>query len=474
MKKSCYIFVVSVLCVALLLSIPVEAADFVSIVDECDSAQSTQTRTTYNLVDASSYFQASPNLPVEDTSALAVKDYTEYGEIVYSVLNVEEINLSTYRVSYPTFAVRYQDGTIEYGVMPDEERDYELLPLWLDEATDYVYCEVGGQYLLLYDGYFAEGPEPQGELVPYGIDVQQSTDGETFHSVEVDRMGVEYYSDDYVGVFEENFSAGISPSSRYIKVRIKQFSRYPVYGSPDGILQKANLAMIRQVQYEQPSITLNQGGGAEIPPQYQQGGSLEEMTEGWPWYWWILSQDVEELQQEQQENEDKKEEGSSSKSTSSSSKSSGSSGGSSGTSSATESSTSTSTSDSNNTTTTNNYTTNYFIMGDSPQTKEFLEQTLGVQLNENAQGSEQAEPEDAKETAEESEQPAQQVLYQDDVTVGSSSQGVFGSQDGTTSQPVLMVVSFLSGMLLLEIIRVVQSLRSHSKTKSSQEDDGSI
>ena len=172
-----------------------------------------------------------------------------------SIEDVQEVTVSAYRVSYPSFVVRYPDGNPAYGVMPDETEGGEMLPLWLDETTDYVYCIVDDQYFLLYGDHLEEVPAPENELVPYGIDIQQSPDGERFESVEVDRAEVTMYSDEYVNIFDESFSASIAPDSKYIKVRLKQFSCYPIPGSPDGSLEfKANLAMIHEVTCEVKSL----------------------------------------------------------------------------------------------------------------------------------------------------------------------------------------------------------------------------
>ena len=262
MKKSAWFLLwFCVFCMA--FSLPYSAESFV---DDCSSDLSTLTRETYNLVDADGYFQSFPSKPVEDTTALSIRDYKEYGEIVYSIEDVQEVTVSAYRIGYPSFVVRYPNGELAYKVMPDETEGGEMLPLWLDETTDYVYCIVDDQYFLLYGDHLEEVPAPENELVPYGIDIQQSPDGERFESVEVDRAEVTMYSDEYVNIFDESFSASIAPDSKYIKVRLKQFSCYPIPGSPDGSLEfKANLAMIHEVTCEGEGSNLNPGGGAQLP-----------------------------------------------------------------------------------------------------------------------------------------------------------------------------------------------------------------
>ena len=85
MKKSAWFLLwFCVFCMA--FSLPYSAETFV---DDCSSDLSTVTRETYNLVEADGYFQSFPSKPVEDTTALSIQDYKEYGEIIYSIEDVE-------------------------------------------------------------------------------------------------------------------------------------------------------------------------------------------------------------------------------------------------------------------------------------------------------------------------------------------------------------------------------------------------
>ena len=90
MKKSAWFLLwFCVFCMA--FSLPYSAESFV---DDCSSDLSTLTRETYNLVDADGYFQSFPSKPVEDTTALSIQDYKEYGEIIYSIEDVQEVTVS--------------------------------------------------------------------------------------------------------------------------------------------------------------------------------------------------------------------------------------------------------------------------------------------------------------------------------------------------------------------------------------------
>ena len=78
----------------LLLSLSV-CAD--SLNDPCTSNQSTTTRETYNLASANPLFSMPGYADLADTSALAVQNPAQYGEIVYSVKQVDELSVDLYR-----------------------------------------------------------------------------------------------------------------------------------------------------------------------------------------------------------------------------------------------------------------------------------------------------------------------------------------------------------------------------------------
>lgn len=463
MKKSAWFLLwFCVFCMS--FSLPYSAESFV---DDCSSDLSTLTRETYNLVDADGYFQSFPSKPVEDTTALSVRDYKEYGEIVYSIEDVQEVTVSAYRVSYPSFVVRYPDGNLAYGVMPDETEGGEMLPLWLDETTDYVYCIVDDQYFLLYGDHLEEVPAPENELVPYGIDIQQSPDGERFESVEVDRAEVTMYSDEYVNIFDESFSASIAPDSKYIKVRLKQFSCYPIPGSPDGSLEfKANLAMIHEVTCEGEGSNLNPGGGAQLPEGEEP--SSEDDTKGGSGSS-SGSKKAGDLSLSAERSD--------STSTSSSST----------TSTSTTESSSTSTSDSNNTTTTNNYTSNYFIIDSSPEAQAILKKALGIEAEEEAKTPEETEEiasgnlggssqADLGSTAQTT--VTEEVLYQDEPAIDSSYDAiapVAQQLQGSTEQEdwkLYLLILLALAVVVLEVVRIIR-IRGTQKDEPD-DNDGSI
>ena len=388
MKQFCAVFLAF-----LLLSLSV-CAD--SLNDPCTSNQSTTTRETYNLVSANPLFSTPGYTDLADTSALTVQNPAQYGEIIYSVKQVDRLSVDLYRRNYASFAVKSPDGSLSYNHLPDKED--ELLDLWIDEQTDLIYCIDDGSCYLLYfdeggseylfakqsDGSQDEGsynentdeetseeenPEeeptpfadcyPQGELIPYGLHLLQSFDGASFEELPVKRVETTLHDQDGSFLFDEQFEAAPSTDCRYLKVQLKQFSRLP-YLYADGVegfvdVNMPHLSMIRQVHCSGPVQPLNPGEGADLP--------LGE----------------EETDEEEAKEKDEKKTVSSTKKSSDSSKSS--SGGDSRvettTSTSTSTSSSSSTTDSNNSTTT--YTTNYIFVGSSPESAAALCDILGIE-----------------------------------------------------------------------------------------------
>lgn len=203
-----------------------------SFTDSCSSDGSDTQRETYNLSSASSHLAEVDFPAMEDTTALSVSDLTSPGEIIYAVQGVEEVSVSLYR-SYASFVVEYPDGKLEYNVLPPEGEEYHILPLWLDETDDSVYCLSNGNYYpLFFDSLQQkilvsdEPVVPKHELVIYGLKIMESSDGISFQEVDYKRT----YTSRYVNstsdfLFDETFHASLSPSCRYLKIQIKQFSQ---------------------------------------------------------------------------------------------------------------------------------------------------------------------------------------------------------------------------------------------------------
>lgn len=298
LKQFCAVFLAF-----LLLSLSV-CAD--SLNDPCTSNQSTTTRETYNLVSANPLFSTPGYTDLADTSALTVQNPAQYGEIIYSVKQVDRLSVDLYRRNYASFAVKSPDGSLSYNHLPDKED--ELLDLWIDEQTDLIYCIDDGSCYLLYfdeggseylfakqsDGSQGEGsynentdeetseeenPEeeptpfadcyPQGELIPYGLHLLQSFDGASFEELPVKRVETTLHDQDGSFLFDEQFEAAPSTDCRYLKVQLKQFSRLP-YLYADGVegfvdVNMPHLSMIRQVHCSGPVQPLNPGEGADLP-----------------------------------------------------------------------------------------------------------------------------------------------------------------------------------------------------------------
>lgn len=341
-----------------LLSFPVCADSFT---DSCSSDESDTQRETYNLSSASSHLAEVDFPAMEDTTALSVSDLTSPGEIIYAVQGVEEVSVSLYR-SYASFVVEYPDGKLEYNVLPPEGEEYHILPLWLDETDDSVYCLSNGNYYpLFFDSLQQkilvsdEPVVPKPELVIYGLKIMESSDGISFQEVDYERT----YTGRYVNstsdfLFDETFHASLSPSCRYLKIQIKQFSRIQTQ-SPSGMVGSTDIvtpysAMIRKVTCTGENLPLNPDGGADLPSGEEENTFYGEKDKG----------------------TSSSKSSTSSKTTSSSSSGSKSSSGSTSSSIEHSSSTSTTTSDSNNSSTSTSYTTNYYYFSFSPEDKAAL------------------------------------------------------------------------------------------------------
>lgn len=489
MKQICAVFLA-----LLFLSFSV-CAD--SLTDPCTSNQSTTTRETYNLVSANPLFSMSGYHDLADTSALAVQNPAQYGEIVYSVKQVDELSVDLYRREYASFAVKSPDGSLSYNRLPDKED--KLLDLWIDEQTNLIYCIDDGSYYLLYyleetgeyrfakrsdtpqgEGSYNENPDeetyeeespeeettlfadcyPQGELIPYGLHLLQSFDGKSFEELPVKRAETTLYDQDGIFLFDERFEAAPSSDCRYLKVQIQQFSRLP-YVSEQGMeiisdVNKPYLSMIRQVRCSGPVQPLNPNEGADLP--------LGE---------------AETDEEEEKEKEEKKTV-SSTKKTSDSSKSSSAGSSRVETSTSTSTSTSSSTTDSNNSTTT--YTTNYIFVGSSAESTAALCKLLGIEPDtiENLQdilGSTSPVLPNSSNSEEEKAAVAS-VLYQQPV-VGLSLQGEdepaspFGSAEDDTLILYLCITAVAVAAFCVIALFVKKSLtaKKGERDADSQEDD---
>lgn len=478
----------------LLLSLSV-CAD--SLNDPCTSNQSTTTRETYNLASANPLFSMPGYADLADTSALAVQNPAQYGEIVYSVKQVDEFSVDLYRKDYASFAVKSPDGSLSYNRLPDKED--QLLDLWIDEQTDLVYCIDDGSCYLLYfdeggseylfakqsDGSQGEGsynentdeesseeenPEeepmpfadcyPQGELIPYGLHLLQSFDGASFEELPVKRVETTLHDQDGSFLFDEQFEAAPSTDCRYLKVQLKQFSRLP-YLSEQGMeiisdVNKPYLSMIRQVRCSGPVQPLNPGDGADLP--------LGE----------------EETDEEEAKEKEEKKTVSSTKKSSDSSKSSSSGDSRVETTTSTSTSTSSSTTDSNNSTTT--YTTNYIFVGSSPESAAALCDILGIEpdalknLQDILGSTDEVLPNSSNSGEEKA--AAATVLYQQPV-VGLSQQGeddsafAFGSEEDNDLILYLCITAVAVAAFCVIALFIKKSLaaKKEKTDTDSQEDD---
>lgn len=449
-----------------LLSFPVCADSFT---DSCSSDESDTQRETYNLSSASSHLAEVDFPAMEDTTALSVSDLTSPGEIIYAVQGVEEVSISLYR-SYSSFVVEYPDGKLEYNVLPPEGEEYHILPLWLDETDDSVYCLSNGNYYpLFFDSLqqkilLSDEPVvPKHELVIYGLKIMESSDGISFQEVDYERT----YTGRYVNstsdfLFDETFHASLSPSCRYLKIQIKQFSQIQTR-SPSGITGSTDIvtpysAMIRKVTCTGENLPLNPDGGADLP----------------------IGEEENTFYGEKDKETSSSKSSTSSKTTSSSSSGSKSSSGSTSSSIEHSSSTSTTTSDSNNSSTSTSYTTNYYYFSFSPEDKAAFEQVMQQMGIEPPAASSESDNADSEIVSTDNSVSAE-IVYEEQ-TIGSSESDEIKTEEQPSAPAqaqenddriIYIVVVGISILIILEIIRILKPSWKASGTKNdvNEEDD---
>ena len=440
-----------------------------SFTDSCSSDESGSLRETYNLSSASSHLAEVDFPAMEDTTALSVSDLTSPGEIIYAVQGVEEVSVSLYR-SYASFVVEYPDGKLEYNVLPPEGEEYHILPLWLDETDDSVYCLSNGNYYPLFFDPLQqkilvsdEPVVPKPELVIYGLKIMESSDGISFQEVDYERI----YTGRYVNstsdfLFDETFHASLSPSCRYLKIQIKQFSQIQTR-SPSGITGSTDIvtpysAMIRKVTCTGENLPLNPDGGADLPSGEEENTFYGEKDKG----------------------TSSSKSSTSSKTTSSSSSGSKSSSGSTSSSIEHSSSTSTTTSDSNNSSTSTSYTTNYYYFSFSPEDKAAFEQVMQQMGIEPPATSSESDNADSEIVSTDNSVSAE-IVYEEQ-TIGSSESGEITTEEQPSAPAqaqenddriIYIVVVGISILIILEIIRILKPSWKASGTKNdvNEEDD---
>ncbi len=430
-----------------------------SFSDFCDSDKPSVSRTLHNLSDVSDRLTNDHQFPLEDKTALSVTDFGDYGEITYAVEQVDEVTVSLYRY-LSSFAVKGDDNVLRYNILPDSDTEnFKLLPLLLNENDDAVYClDNDTYYRLCYDEssgnytFIPESSDPEVKLIPYGLDIQESFDGAVFQSIPTERIYTESHvfgSGDIL--FDEVFHANLSPSCRYLKIRIKQFSKIATCSSENltgtmGI-NLSNPTMLHDVTVKGPEKPLNPGGNSSLP-------NHSENTF---------------LGDKDKYNNTKKSSSSSSKSTSAKlpdNKFSNS------TSSSVESSTSTTTKDSNNNST--SYTTNNYYFNLSPETASALEQLL----------KEGKFPTDINLPKEgQTENGTVSVIYDESLTIGGSDSSAtpVKTPNSSSTNPknlvnenknILYLLIFgIAAIIVLQVIIILKPRKSTPPDNKSPDDD---
>lgn len=456
---------ISFICFAVLCFILCSLCCFAdSFQDPCESEKPSVSRTLHNLSNANESLENDPSFSIDDLSALTVSDLTDYGQITYAVEDVEEVTVSLYR-RLASFAVKGEDGVLRYNALPDSSEKFDLLPLFLDENTDAVYCiDNGISYLLCYDEMlgdytFLEQESVPENLVPYGLEIQESFDGLVFDPVEAERIHTRRHVNTMGDIlFDETFHANLSSHCRYLRIKVKQYSQIATASSE-------NITGSMDVMIGTPTMLRNViVVGEERPPLNPDGDSSLPDHEDDTSYG-----DKDKYDKD----DDKKKPSSQSSSKSSSSSKLPDSHISNTTSSHVENSSTRSTTDSNNDTT--SYTTNNYYINLSPQAAQALEEML-QDLTAEETGKFPEETAD-KISAELLPQEETEVIY-DDTTIGESAPAT-SSESAPPSEikdTVLYCIIFgISAVIVLQVIIILKSRAGkHSSEEDSDQSDDDI
>lgn len=435
-----------------------------SFKDYCDSLEEFPYRKVYNLNAANNYLE-NLNFPLQDRTALEITDYSDYGEIIYEVNQVEEVSFSLYR-KHPSFAVKFLDddntdddnNNLAYGIAPSAETYSIPIPLFMDESDDTLYCEDNDKwYFLTSDMGFEEVQCPQNPLIPYGADVQVSNDGQTYDSIPLEMLAPKSLSDEYY-LYEESFHTYLPEDTTHVKIRIKQVptlrdrttssvESQPTYTPIDV----EHSAMIHTIAFIGPK--------SEFDPEEKPDEKPNVLPPT------IIINPVSPEEKPEKPSNTKP---STSERKSSSSSSSGSTR--SGSTTTNETTTETTTSDSNNTTnTTTTYTSNYYFINLGEENMEAVKQALakvGIKVEEPEEAIEDEEipPEKSEEVI--------RVLYDDSLTVGSSG-GEYNSQTPPTPTETTQdnkILYLLAGGILASILIQIFHFLQQPKKSETQAD----
>lgn len=424
--------------------------------DSCSSIEEFPYRKVYNLNVANDYLE-NFNFPLQDRTALEITDYSDYGEIIYEVNQVEEITFSLYR-KYPSFAVKFLDddntdddsNNLAYGIVPSAETYSLPIPLFMDESDDTLYCEDNDKwYFLTSDMAFEEVQRPQNPLIPYGAEVQVSNDGQTYDSIPLEMLAPKSLSDEYY-LYEESFHAYLPEDTTHVKIRIKQV---PTLKDRTTASQTTTYTPVNTKHTTMIHTIVFIGPKSEFNPEEKPDEKPDVISPT------IIINPISKDEKPEKPSSTKP---STSERKSSSSSSSGS------TRSGSTTTNETTTSDSNNTTnTTTTYTSNYYFINLGEENMKAIKEALakvGIKVEDPEEPIENEEmpPEESEEVI--------RVIYDNSLTVGSSG-GEFNPQTpptstDTTNQDNKILYLLAGGILASILIQIFHFLRQPDKSEA--------
>ena len=467
MKQSLSILLLVLMLTALSLPIFADTILSSSFEDNCSSLESNAYRETANLASGNSYLQQVDFPALTDKTGFELEDFSNPGEIIYYVENPRSVSVSLYR-NLASFAILYPDGTLAYDVLPDSSETFQLLPLWIGIEDGFVYCFANEQY---YQLYYNEGAydfrektaEAVGDIRPYGLSIQTSSDGAVFDPLDTKRtFSAHYTSPESSTIFDETFHADLPANCRYLKIQAEQYPHLPYLDN--GFESTMDIAswykvIIRHVSYTASPQEDEDWNGAPLPE-----GSIGDTSYG-------------EKDEDKKPQSSKDSKSSSSKSSDAKSSTSTSTSTSTTTSSTVEHSSSSTTTDSNNSTNSTSYTTNYYFYNFSEEAARAIEQILSTgkapDLSE-LTGTEESEA-SGQSTA---ELPLETVVMDDSAsaspgeagsTVSPSSLNISpeSEDESSDSHPFLIYVG-LALIILFQIIIILRRPSAPPESHSSR------
>ena len=273
-----------------MLTLSVSAASFY---DDCASLSDLPSRKFFNLNSANDYL-SNLQANLKDRTGFSLTDYNQKGELTYEVDHITEVYVDLYRQS-PSFAYKADEQTIlpAFILLPEECRD--PIPMYIDEAAladgenDFLYCIDGNDYYKFvnnsesfYMSSFIPTDKPDRTLIPYGLEIQYSTDGAAFDSCENEDISlspVAKSSEDYPFMYKERFHAIIPEDSTQIRILLHQIPETSVAPKPPAfaaIINKVTMLGSNGTMPEEQDNIDPQPEIKPVPPENDSNSNEED------------------------------------------------------------------------------------------------------------------------------------------------------------------------------------------------------